>query len=381
VRAQIRRIFTYPDTGDLIGMDSRARTYPGLLAHPIRLRDHACRTPCCDAPIKHTDHITAHATDTERTLIDDEPSRHRHSAVEATGTLLPSIGSSHTMGGKMAAHDGPVGFDAEGMWDAVAGAWEARGEWHAGVTRKLTEAMVTALELGGDETLIELACGPTADIASAVRQQPGFTGTVRAGDLSQQMIDAAERRAVRDGLDISFQRLDVTALDLPDSSVDRVAARWIYMLLPDPGQGLREAHRVLRTGGRLVFAVFAAAAENPFFTLPGSVLAEHDLFQLPGPGQPSMFALADVGAAEHLVRDAGFTSCSSRDVPLTYRLADADDLWSMVSDFAGPISVAIRNQDQDIRATLRAEIEERAEAFRDGAGYALPGLARVLTAS
>jgi len=62
VRVQIRRIFTYPDTGDLIGMDSRARTYPGLLAHLIRLRDHTCRTPWCDAPIKHTDHIQAHAT-------------------------------------------------------------------------------------------------------------------------------------------------------------------------------------------------------------------------------------------------------------------------------------------------------------------------------
>ncbi|MBB2890800.1 HNH endonuclease [Flexivirga oryzae] len=62
VRTQIRRIFTYPDTGDLIGMDSHARTYPGLLAHLIRLRDHTCRTPWCDAPIKHIDHIQAHAT-------------------------------------------------------------------------------------------------------------------------------------------------------------------------------------------------------------------------------------------------------------------------------------------------------------------------------
>lgn len=62
VRTQIRRIFTYPDTGDLIGMDSRARTYPGLLAHLIRLRDHTCRTPYCDAPIAHIDHIRAHAT-------------------------------------------------------------------------------------------------------------------------------------------------------------------------------------------------------------------------------------------------------------------------------------------------------------------------------
>lgn len=58
---QIRRIFSYPGTGDLIGMDSHARTYPGLLAHLIKLRDQTCRTPFCDAPIKHTDHIRSHA--------------------------------------------------------------------------------------------------------------------------------------------------------------------------------------------------------------------------------------------------------------------------------------------------------------------------------
>ena len=59
--AQIRRIFTYPGTGDLIGMDFRARTYRGLLAHLIRLRDHSCRMPYCDAPIRHLDHLQSHA--------------------------------------------------------------------------------------------------------------------------------------------------------------------------------------------------------------------------------------------------------------------------------------------------------------------------------
>jgi hypothetical protein len=58
---QLRRIFTYPETGDLVGMESRARTYPGLLAHLIRLRDHTCRMPYCDAPIRHIDHLRSHA--------------------------------------------------------------------------------------------------------------------------------------------------------------------------------------------------------------------------------------------------------------------------------------------------------------------------------
>ncbi|HWC24107.1 MAG TPA: DUF222 domain-containing protein [Flexivirga sp.] len=58
---QVRRIFAFPDTGDLVGMDSRARTYTGLLAEFIKLRDQTCRTPYCTAPIRHTDHIRPHA--------------------------------------------------------------------------------------------------------------------------------------------------------------------------------------------------------------------------------------------------------------------------------------------------------------------------------
>ncbi|WP_460600819.1 HNH endonuclease, partial [Flexivirga lutea] len=57
---QIRRLFTHPGTGDIIGMDSRARRYPGLLSRLIIFRDHTCRTPWCTAPIRHIDHIQRH---------------------------------------------------------------------------------------------------------------------------------------------------------------------------------------------------------------------------------------------------------------------------------------------------------------------------------
>ena len=53
----VRRLYTHPRTGELIGMDSRARTFPGGLRRFIQTRDDTCRTPYCDAPIRHLDHI------------------------------------------------------------------------------------------------------------------------------------------------------------------------------------------------------------------------------------------------------------------------------------------------------------------------------------
>jgi hypothetical protein len=53
----IRRLYTAPATGELVGMDSRARLFPAGLRRFIEARDDTCRTPYCDAPIRHLDHI------------------------------------------------------------------------------------------------------------------------------------------------------------------------------------------------------------------------------------------------------------------------------------------------------------------------------------
>jgi hypothetical protein len=55
-RATLRRLYTHPRTGALISMESRARLFPRGLATFIELRDQRCRTPYCDAPIRHRDH-------------------------------------------------------------------------------------------------------------------------------------------------------------------------------------------------------------------------------------------------------------------------------------------------------------------------------------
>lgn len=273
----------------------------------------------------------------------------------------------------MTTEQAPASQTSEGMWDALAPTWDARGDWHARTTRDLTAAMVDALSPQPGDTVVELACGPTADGSLEVAVRLPGECRVIASDLSGGMLTAARRRAESCGAAVEFAKLDVTALDLADAGVDRLLSRWVYMLLPDPGAALAEARRVLRPGGRLVFAVFASPQANPFFMLPAGVLIEQGLLKPPTAGEPSMFALADAEATAALARKAGFDVVRSDDVALAYRLADGDDLWSYCSDFTGPVALTIRKLDAATQAEVRAEIERRAERFLDGAGYALPG--------
>ncbi|WP_459385141.1 HNH endonuclease [Arthrobacter humicola] len=53
----LRRLYTHPGTGEPIAMDSRARLFPPGHRRFIQTRDDTCRTPYCDAPIRHLDHI------------------------------------------------------------------------------------------------------------------------------------------------------------------------------------------------------------------------------------------------------------------------------------------------------------------------------------
>lgn len=54
----LRRLFTAPGSGQLVGMDSRRREFTGLLRRLVMIRDDVCRSPFCDAPIRHIDHAT-----------------------------------------------------------------------------------------------------------------------------------------------------------------------------------------------------------------------------------------------------------------------------------------------------------------------------------
>lgn len=56
----LRRLYATPASGALVAMESRSRLFPKALAEFIGLRDQRCRTPYCDAPLRHRDHARPH---------------------------------------------------------------------------------------------------------------------------------------------------------------------------------------------------------------------------------------------------------------------------------------------------------------------------------
>ena len=58
----VRRLYTHPVDGSLVALDSTRRTFTGGLRRFVLARDAGtCRTPWCDAPARHVDHVEEHA--------------------------------------------------------------------------------------------------------------------------------------------------------------------------------------------------------------------------------------------------------------------------------------------------------------------------------
>jgi len=156
---------------------------------------------------------------------------------------------------------------------------------------------------------------------------------------------------------------------LPDASFDGVICRWGFMLMPDPAAALRECKRVLKPGGRLVFAVFTGPDENPFASLPARVLTEAGHLERPAASsewQPGILALGDRTRLQALVDDAGFASTHLEAVGMSWQFASTDHFWDFLANSTalGPL---VRSLPDAARNEVRARIDDRLAAFaRDG---------------
>ena len=265
-------------------------------------------------------------------------------------------------------------------WQAMAPGWERRRADVEAITAPVRDWLVRELAPQPGETILELAAGP-GDTGFAVASRLGDDGLLITSDFSPAMLEVARRRAAELGLrNVDLRLLDALELDLEDDSVDGVICRFGFMLMADPASALSETHRVLRSDGRLVLAVWRGPEQNPWVSIAGRILVERGLMPPPEPGAPGMFTL---GSEEHLgslLDEAGFTDTRFDDVPVRFVYEDVEDFVATSREMGGAFGAAFGSAAPADQAAIVEELRASFVPFTTANGLELPGVALVALA-
>lgn len=167
--------------------------------------------------------------------------------------------------------------------------------------------------------VLELAAG-TGIVSRKLRDALPETTALVVTDLNPPMLEVAKQK-FRPGEKVEFAPADAAALPFGEASFDLIVCQYGYMFLPDKIAGFREAHRVLKSGGVLLFNVWGTMQDNPFSELAYNVGARFV------PDKPPVFyrvpfSYSDETAVRTDLIAGGFTDIACEHVTHQRRVQD-----------------------------------------------------------
>jgi SAM-dependent methyltransferase len=265
-----------------------------------------------------------------------------------------------------------MSFDPETVRAFEHAGWQKAAAHYDGTfaaaTREFFEPLLDAPEIRPGTVVLDLCCG--------------------TGQLTAR---AADRGATASGLDFSpamlavartahpvqrFTEGDAEAMPFPDASFDAVVSSFGIHHVPRPERALAEVFRMLRPGGRFVFATWASPAENIAWQWLFDAIRLHgdpNAAQSP----PSGGGLGSADAVLRLLHEAGFVETSAETVRREWRLAQPGDLITALRQGTVRTAALIDAQRPAALLAIDAEIARRAAAHRRDGWFFIP-LAAIL---
>ena len=207
-------------------------------------------------------------------------------------------------------------------WNRSAGQrWTERQEEQDLVLRPVSDRLMAAADAKPGERVIDVGCGcGETTIDFAARVMPG--GEVLGLDISEPMLARARERAPS-GLPARFVLADATVYDFEPEWADLAVSRFGVMFFADPARSFANLRKGLKPGGRLAFACWREAKQNPWMMVPLREARKHAP-PLPetNPEDPGPFAFADEARVRRVLSDAGFADIVATPHDLDLDIAD-----------------------------------------------------------
>jgi protein-L-isoaspartate O-methyltransferase len=203
--------------------------------------------------------------------------------------------------------------------ESYAEEWRRQADVRADSLAGATELMLDMTGISEGMRVLDLGAG-LGDQSSAAARRVGRSGAVLATDRDPAMLEGTREAVAKAGLtNVQTRVMDAQAIAVEPGSFDAVISRMMLMLLPEPAKMLAGAYDALKPGGRLGAVVTAPAERNAFLSVPLELARRAGGLPAPDPREPGLFALGAPGAAEELLRAAGFREVRGRAAVLPVR--------------------------------------------------------------
>ena len=142
--------------------------------------------------------------------------------------------------------------EVRAMFDRIAPRYDLMNRlMSGGLDRRWRRLAAAAADLSLGSRALDVCTG-TGDLAFALADRVGPSGSVVGADFSEQMLERATAKAAAKGIPATFQVADALELPFADSAFDGATVAFGARNLSDLDRGLAEMTRVVRPGGRVV---------------------------------------------------------------------------------------------------------------------------------
>ncbi len=152
----------------------------------------------------------------------------------------------------------------ERMFDEIAGNYDTLNHTLSlGIDKSWRKKGILALKDIFPRKILDIATG-TGDLAieTCQRLQPD---KITAIDISEGMMEIGRQKVAKAGLSgqIVFEKQDCMSLDMEDNAFDAAMVAYGIRNFEDLDKGLREIHRVLKPGGKLMILELSSPEKFP----------------------------------------------------------------------------------------------------------------------
>jgi len=282
--------------------------------------------------------------------------------------------------------DAPVGHDQNAnqiaYWNGAGGQrWAHRQPVQDILLQPIADILIDRAGIKAGERVLDVGCGSGSTTFSFAKSV-GPSGHVVGIDISAPML-AVAREVTPAGSPVEFVLADATIHPFVPESFDLLASRFGVMFFADPALSFANLRKALRRSGRLAFACWREARENPFFMVPLQAAYQH-VPKMPqvGPEDPGPFAFASEARVKRILDAAGFSQVAMEPVDLALDVAIGGGLEAAVKSAVeiGPAARALTDQPPELVAAATHAIREAMRPLVKGQTVPLDAAIWIVTA-